>query len=67
MNQQFRRSSYSSGGQNCVEVALSLDVRNIAIRDSKIPSGPILRFSPAAYVAFAQDITACPDRTTSMR
>lgn len=66
MNEQFRRSSHSSGGQNCVEVALSPDARDIAIRDSKRLSSPILRFGPAAYIAFAQGVTACPDRTTSV-
>jgi hypothetical protein len=37
---EWRKSSFSGGGGNeCVEVAHSL----VAIRDSKNPSGPILR------------------------
>ena len=37
---QWRKSSYSGGGNNeCVEVAGTL----VAVRDSKNPTGPILR------------------------
>ncbi|MEV6672244.1 DUF397 domain-containing protein [Streptomyces sp. NPDC051162] len=50
----FRTSSYSNGGDNCVEISDSDDV--IAIRDSKIPHGPMLRFPPEAYRSFIAKI-----------
>jgi Domain of unknown function (DUF397) len=43
------KSSYS-GGNGCVEVAfLEAD---IAVRDSKDPGGPVLRFTPDEWKAF---------------
>ncbi|MFE7316667.1 DUF397 domain-containing protein [Streptomyces sp. NPDC057555] len=48
------KSSYSSGGDNCVEVA-ELQA-SVAIRDSKIPQGPVLDFPPTAFAAFVADI-----------
>jgi hypothetical protein len=49
---QWRKSSYSSdqGGQ-CLEVAETPDT-TVAIRDSKIPAGPILTLDPAAFTTF---------------
>ena len=49
----WRKSSYSSsnGGQ-CVEVARNL-AGVVAVRDSKIPDGPVLVFTPAAWQSFA--------------
>lgn len=38
---RWRKSSYSSNQESCVEVADSLD----AVRDSKNPNGPCLRFA----------------------
>lgn len=35
----WRKSSYSSGGDNCVEIAVATDGR-IGIRDSKNPAQP---------------------------
>lgn len=47
----WRRSSYSgSEGGNCVEVAAHPAA--IHIRDSKIPDGPTLTVTPAAWSAF---------------
>lgn len=45
------KSSHSSGGQECVEVA-HLDAGMVGVRDSKNPSGPALVFSPAGWDAF---------------
>jgi hypothetical protein len=44
----WRKSSYSNGTGNCVEVAHSSLL--VGVRDSKNPSGPILTF-PAASLA----------------
>ncbi|MEU5691144.1 DUF397 domain-containing protein [Actinosynnema sp. NPDC020468] len=38
----WRKSSYSSGGGNCVE--LNLGAHQVQVRDSKNPDGPILVF-----------------------
>ncbi|MDW6063012.1 DUF397 domain-containing protein [Streptomyces sp. FXJ1.4098] len=48
---EFVKSSYSSGGGECVEVATNVPDA-VAIRDSKIPDGPILRIPPTAWTAF---------------
>jgi hypothetical protein len=48
----WRKSSYSNGtGGACVEVAL-LDGDEHAVRDSKNPSGSILKVPRAAWVPF---------------
>ncbi|MEV6672246.1 DUF397 domain-containing protein [Streptomyces sp. NPDC051162] len=47
----FRKSSYSSGHETCVEIALSPTV--IAIRDSKNPNSPTLHFNSTAYHSFS--------------
>jgi hypothetical protein len=44
----WHKSSYSSGGgQNCVEVAVIPG--SVAIRDSKVPSGPVHVVSLVAF------------------
>lgn len=49
----WRKASRSSAeGGNCVEVA-ELPGGGRAVRDSKDPSGPVLRFTPAEWAAFA--------------
>jgi hypothetical protein len=52
----WRKSSYSGGQGNCVEVAPLRD--GIAVRDSKNPSGPVLRFSVGDWQAFVARIKA---------
>jgi hypothetical protein len=52
----WRKSSYSGGQGNCVQVAPLRD--GIAVRDSKNPSGPVLRFSADAWQAFVNDVKA---------
>ncbi|TGZ18020.1 hypothetical protein DV517_29930 [Streptomyces sp. S816] len=47
----FVKSSYSTLGQECVEVARNVpDV--VAVRDSKAPDGPLLRLDPHAWTEF---------------
>lgn len=50
----WRKASYSNGGANaCIEVA-STDT--VLVRDSKDRTGPVLRFSPAAWRRFADQM-----------
>jgi Domain of unknown function (DUF397) len=46
--------STHSGQGNCIEVAPLHD--GVAVRDSKNPTGPVLRFSGDAWQAFVKDI-----------
>jgi hypothetical protein len=46
----WRKTSYSNGDGECVEVA-PMNGR-IAIRDSKNPSGPLLNYSAAEWRSF---------------
>ncbi|MEO3874118.1 DUF397 domain-containing protein [Nonomuraea sp. B12E4] len=48
---EFRKSSYSGGGNNCVEVATNIPGK-VVVRDSKDPHGPWLVFTPAEWDAF---------------
>jgi hypothetical protein len=52
----WKKSTCSGQGANCVEVASLRD--GIAVRDSKNPSGPVLRFSADAWQAFVSNIKA---------
>jgi len=48
----WRKSSYSTGGQdNCVEVADGIPAL-VPVRDSKTPHGPALAFSATAWSSF---------------
>ncbi|MGW4049995.1 DUF397 domain-containing protein [Streptomyces sp. NPDC004779] len=52
------KSSYSNGGNDCVEVADNL-VRTsgvVPLRDSKAPTGPVLAVSATAFAAFIDSI-----------
>lgn len=56
--QTWRKSSYSSDqGGNCVEVG-HLDTGGRAVRDSKNPTGPALRFTATEWVAFTAGVRA---------
>ncbi|MFE3795557.1 DUF397 domain-containing protein [Nocardia tengchongensis] len=45
------KSSHSSGQTECVEVAF-LFGGEVAVRDSKYPTGPVLAFSAAEWTTF---------------
>ncbi|MEV0616131.1 DUF397 domain-containing protein [Nonomuraea sp. NPDC050404] len=47
----FRKSSYSYGNSNCVEVEPRPD-GGVTVRDSKDPSGPVLEFTSQEWEAF---------------
>lgn len=48
----WQKSSLSSGGDNCVEVAVAVD-GSVGVRDSKQHGlGPVLEFTPSEWVAF---------------
>jgi hypothetical protein len=51
-NLTWIKSSYSGseGGSSCVEIAVLPN--GVAVRDSKDPDGPVLRFSGAEWRAF---------------
>lgn len=52
----WRKASRSSAqGQNCVEVA-DLPDGGRAVRDSKHPGGPVLRFTPGEWTAFVAGV-----------
>jgi hypothetical protein len=51
----WRKSSYSSGQGNCVEVSTS-DPGNVAVRDSKDQAGPELVVDDQAWSAFVGGI-----------
>ncbi|MER5360477.1 DUF397 domain-containing protein [Streptomyces sp. NPDC002785] len=52
---RWRRSTRSTGMNNCVEAAPFGDGR-LAVRDSKDVSGPPLRFSAAAWTSFVSGL-----------
>jgi hypothetical protein len=52
---RWRKSSYSgNGGGTCVEVGEA--PRRVLVRDTTDRSGPVLRFSPAAWCRFADQV-----------
>jgi Domain of unknown function (DUF397). len=56
----WRKSSYSGGSatsENCVEVAAT-HPGHVAIRDSKNPNGPILKFPATDWASFINGIRA---------
>jgi len=54
---QWRKSSYSNGQANCVEVAgLGGEYPVAAVRDSKKPDGASLAFSKEAWQRFTEAV-----------
>ena len=55
---QWRTSSRSSGGANCVEVASADNAPLVAVRDSKDRAGGTLLFTPQAWRDFVAGVRA---------
>ncbi|MET8759690.1 DUF397 domain-containing protein [Lentzea sp. NPDC004782] len=56
MTTAWRKSSRSSNGTSCVEVAFA--GAGVATRDSKNPTGPTLRFSAQSWTGFLSEAKA---------
>ncbi|WP_067653327.1 DUF397 domain-containing protein [Nocardia harenae] len=54
-NAEWFKSSFSTGGNDCVEVA-HLDGGLVGMRDSKNPAGPALVFTPGEWAAFTAGV-----------
>ena len=54
----WRKSSYSGGANDCVEVAqvAGTESAGIAIRDSKLPRGGVLLVARSSFVVFVKGI-----------
>ncbi len=58
MDATWRKSSYSGGnGGGCVEVGAQAAGR-VLVRDTTDRTGPVLRFTPAAWQRFADRVKA---------
>lgn len=53
----WRKASASTSNGNCVEVA-AIAGGGAAVRDSKDPDGPVLRFTAAEWAAFVAGVAA---------
>ncbi|SRR6266498_256391 len=65
---RWRKSSYSGNGGDCVEVGQA--ARAMAVRDTKDRTGPVLRFTPAAWRKFAHRVKhslGCGNSLTAVR
>jgi len=51
---RWRKSSYIGNGGECVEVADQS--ARVLVRDTQDRSGPVLRFSPAVWRRFADQV-----------
>jgi hypothetical protein len=51
LREGWRKSSYSMSNGHCLEIAHLVDGR-VAVRDSKAPDGPVLRFQPESWINF---------------
>ena len=58
LTKPWRKSSHSTGGNDCVEVAQAGP--NCLVRDSKDPSGACLALRPRAWASFIGNIKRGP-------
>ena len=56
----WKKSSYSGSQANCVEVTVR---DRIMVRDTKDRTGRVLRFTPAAWHHFAEQLKASESST----
>ncbi|MFJ9585044.1 DUF397 domain-containing protein [Streptomyces acidicola] len=61
---RYRKSSYSNGEYECVEIATNIPT-TIAIRDSKNPDGPSLHIRPTTWTAF--ETALCEGKLSPLR
>lgn len=59
---EWRKSSYSQGSGNCVELALERDGQ-VGVRDSKDLGGAVLLFQSSAFSDFLAAVNRGPFRT----
>lgn len=59
----WRKSSYSGGDNNCVEVGAT--AAGIAVRDSKNPDSDALAFAAGTWRAFTVDLCSGRNSTAS--
>ncbi|MFE7673512.1 DUF397 domain-containing protein [Streptomyces albidoflavus] len=54
------KSSYSSNGGSCVEVAADLVASHgvVPVRDSKVQAGPVLALAASSFSAFVAEVKA---------
>ncbi|MCX4770358.1 DUF397 domain-containing protein [Streptomyces sp. NBC_01285] len=54
------KSSYSSNGGNCIEVAANFVAARgvVPVRDSKTPAGPVLNVLTASFATFVAGVKA---------
>ncbi|MFH8519441.1 DUF397 domain-containing protein [Streptomyces gelaticus] len=57
---RWHKSSYSSNGGDCIEVAANLAALHgvVPVRDSKNPSGPVVNASAASFASFVAGVKA---------
>ncbi|WP_073948430.1 DUF397 domain-containing protein [Streptomyces kebangsaanensis] len=51
----FETSSYSTVNGECVEVARNVS-HTVAVRDSKVPAGPVVRLTPESWTKFTASL-----------
>jgi Domain of unknown function (DUF397) len=57
MDATWRKSSYSGGnGGGCVEVGAQPRAGGVLVRDTRDRQGPVLRFTPAEWQRFADQV-----------
>ena len=63
----WRKSSYSNGQANCVEVAVGHGYKLVAVRDSKAPDALSLIFTARTWRQFTNSVGATRERSVGSR